>query len=189
MSRRVTQKTKECPPVKEPAHTQSPHVHATAWRCIPSIFSDSASPKRAQPSRVSESINFRHPGERKFGAVTLESIDSDAMWSLSVRIGGPRRKLKFQRTTECYRLVQKMFTRDKLTFRTGFPCVYFWPVLDPEFPGKWLLVHFEAQELSYPIMMFPSHFWKVQNLEMSVPGAPIFETKRLSEAVSNPSKI
>ena len=29
-----------------------------------------------------------------------------------------------------------------------------------------LLAHFEARELSYPMMTFLGHFWKVQNLEI-----------------------
>ena len=41
------------------------------------------------------------------------------------------------------------------------------------------LEHFEARELSYPIMMFPGTFWKVQNLEISVPEAPIFRRIKL----------
>ena len=40
------------------------------------------------------------------------------------------------------------------------------------------LAHFEAPELSCPIMMFPEHFWNLQNREISVPGAPIFQISR-----------
>ena len=58
-------------------------------------------------------------------------------------------------------------------------------------------VHFEARELSYPIMTFPGNFGKVQNLESSVLGAPLFfkcpgpmfEKKMLREPGSKQPKI
>ena len=69
-----------------------------------------------------------------------------------------------------------------MTFRAGFSFVHFLQILDPETARKFQSVrpkklifsaHFEARELSYPIMTFPGTFWNLQNLESSVPGAPI----------------
>ena len=40
------------------------------------------------------------------------------------------------------------------------------------------LAHFEAPELSYPILTFLCNFWNLKDLEMSVPGTPIFQISR-----------
>ena len=47
------------------------------------------------------------------------------------------------------------------------------------------LAHFEALELSYPIITFPGYFWNLKNLGMSVRGAPIFEKNDIQSRVPN----
>ena len=73
-----------------------------------------------------------------------------------------------------------------MTLGAGFSFGNFRPILDPEMAGKLQSVRrkklifsdVEARELSYPILTFLGTFWNLQNLEISVPGAPIFRILR-----------
>ena len=63
-----------------------------------------------------------------------------------------------------------------MTFRAGFSFVHFRPILDSETAGKLqsvrrkelIFAHFEAPELSYPILTFPGPFWNLQNHGSSI---------------------